>query len=170
MIEPIDWEHLAKQLGTLRPDGESCSSDDAGRAIESIIGEEQLRAAVQYYIAGRPGSELARFVLRQLRPWSAMQHCYEIYRSRAALEDRVSAVELLRVVADRRALPWLIEFLGDPDPGIQLWGAGLLDQLLWSRLVEPEECFEQLRMLDGHKNEMVREKAVFIRGFLQNRE
>lgn len=54
--------------------------------------------------------------------------------------------------------------------GLQLWGAGLLDQLLRSRLVEPEECLDHLRMIDGHANGNAPEKAVFIRYVPQDRE
>ena len=75
MSVPIDWEELAQELGTLRPDGESGGSDEARRAIELLLGEDRLRQAVDYYVAGRRGSELARHVLWQLHPWSAMQRC-----------------------------------------------------------------------------------------------
>src|SRR4051812_43307752 len=98
----IDWKQLGQQLGTLRVDGESGGSSEALRAIELLLGEDQLRAAVDYYVAGHRGCELARSVLWQLHPWSAMQRCYEIYRSDADVGAKVSAVELLRVVADRR--------------------------------------------------------------------
>ncbi len=170
MNEPIDWERVAQQLGTLTPDGERGSSDDALRAIELLIGEDRLRAAVDYYIAGGRGRELARCVLWQIHPWSAMRRCYEIYRSEADADDRVSAIELLRVVADRRALPWVADFLADPNPGVQAWGAGLLDQLLWSRLVEAEECEDLLRTAEGHPNDAVREKGKLVRGYLRARE
>jgi len=166
---PIDWEQLAREVGSLREDGEHCSSDLGLRALEVIVGEDRLRAAVDYYVAGGRGSELARFVLWALYPWSAMCRCYEIYRSDADVATRCSAVELLRVVGDRRALPWVSEFLDDQDPGIQAWGAGMLDQLLWSRLVFPEECEELLKKCRAHPNEQVRETADFIDSYLASR-
>ena len=48
----------------------------ARQAIEILLGEEILRQAVDYYISAEPGSELARYVLWQIHPWSAMNHCY----------------------------------------------------------------------------------------------
>ena len=170
MKEPIDWEQLARQLGSLRQDGESSGSDAAKRALELRLDEDRLRAAVDYYIAGGPGAELARSVLWRVHPWSAMQRCYEIYRSDADVETRCTAVELLRVVADRRALPWAREFLDDPDPGIQIWGAGMVDQLLWSGLVEREECGDLLLSINGHSNVQVRERAEFIRSYVDKEE
>jgi hypothetical protein len=170
MSTPIDWEQLARQLGLLRPDGESGGSDSALRAIELLLGEDNLKAAADYYVSGGPGGELARNVLWQLRPWSAMQRCHEIYRSGADVETRCAAVELIRVVADRRALPWVQEFLDDPDPGIQTWGAGVVDQLLWSRLAEPEECAALLERMAAHPNANVRGTAEWIQLFLRDRE
>jgi hypothetical protein len=171
MNTPIDWEQLAQQLGLLRPDGgEIGGSDSALRAIELLLGESRLQAAVDFYVSGTPGSELARQVLWQLRPWSAMQRCYEIYRSGADVDTRCAAVELLRVVADRRALSWVQEFLDDPEPGIQNWGAGVLDQLLWSRLVQPDECAKLLESMGTHPNASVRGTAEWIHSFLRKRE
>ena len=99
-----------------------------------------------------------------------MQHCYEIFRSDRNIDDRRAAVELLRVAADERALGWISEFLEDDDQVIQTWGAGVLDQLLWSELVEPEAAEDLLAQAANHKNESVRERAEFIRGFLHHRQ
>jgi hypothetical protein len=165
----IDWEELASRLGLLTADGESSGSDQARRALELILGEDALRASVDYYLAYGRGSELARSVLWQLHPWSAMSYCYEIFKGPHAIETRRTAVELVRVVADRRALPWISEFLADKDADIQAWGVGVLDQLLWSELIKPEESEDLLRAAEQHANEAVRERAEFIRGFLHTR-
>ena len=170
MAEPIDWHNLAIQLGTLSPNSESGGSDYAIRAIQLLLGEDQLRAAVDYCVQGQPGSELARSVLWHLHPWSAMQRCYEIYRSAESLGDRAYAVNLLNVVADRRALPWISGFLDDPDPDIQAWGVGVLDQLLWSGLIEIEECADLLEKARQHPHPEVRKSAAFIDGYLKMRQ
>jgi hypothetical protein len=169
MSKEIDWEELATALGLVIKDGEQGSSEAAKRALELLIGEEALRASVDYYIAGRRGAELARSVLWQLHPWSAMKYCYEIFNGQRSLEDRRMAVELVRVVADHRALSWVAEFLDDEDSHIQVWGVGVLDQLLWSHLIEPEAAEDLLRMAERHQNEAVRERVEFIRSFLSAR-
>jgi hypothetical protein len=177
MIDQIDWPALANQLGLLRSGSphdpgaryESSGSDPARRALEILIGEPAIRASVDYYITYAPGSELARSVLSLLHPWSAMAYCYEIWRSSSPIEDRRRAIELLRVVADRRALGWVGEFLEDPDDGIQEWGAGVLDQLLWSNLVTEEEAEPLLANAEKHPNPQVRRRAEFIRGYLRAR-
>ncbi len=168
MSRVVDWEAFARQLGAFE-DNEIYSSGMVKQAIEMLLGEETLQSAVDYYISGKPGSELARFVLWQIRPWSAMKYCYNIYKSDEDIENKRTAIELLRVVSDRRALKWVGEFLGDPDPGIQLWGIGLLDQLLWSDLVEPEEAKELLKKAKKHTNPQVRKTAKFVQKYLKNR-
>jgi hypothetical protein len=84
-----------------------------------------------------------------------MIRCRELSQFQNEIETRRSAVELLRVVADGRALPWVSEFLDDEDAQIQTWGIGVLDQLLWSELVEPEEAEEVLERAARHENESV---------------
>ena len=169
MSGEIDWERLASELGLLRADGESSGSDDALCALELIIGEDALRRSVDHFVARRPGSELARSVLWQLRPWSAMSYCYEIFKGQQELENRRAAVNLLRVVADHRALPWIKGFLDDSDPVIQSCGIGVLDQLLWSELVEPEDAEEFIQAAETHGDQHVRERAEFIRHYLHDR-
>jgi hypothetical protein len=162
----IDWERLAREFDAVTV----VSTRDAQLALAEIVGADRLRAAVDWYIAGRPGSELARFVLWQLRPLAARDRCLEVWRSSFVAADRQMAVELLRVVATGDDL-WLVaEFLADADAGVQLWGIGVLDQLAWSNLVEREDVMPILALADGHLNPEVREKAEFIRDFLRDRE
>jgi hypothetical protein len=165
----IDWQELASKLNLLHENGEGSGSKEALRALESILGEDTLRRSVDYYIDRRPGSELARSVLWQLRPWSAMSYCYEIFKSTQGLDNRRAAIELLRVVADARALPWIHEFLKDDDPTIQFAGICVLDQLLFSALVDPEDAGELLREAEAHQNGPVNERAKFIRTYLCDR-
>ena len=169
MKEQIDWRALAQQVGALRENGESGGSRFACEALEILLGEDNLRRAVDYYISGKSGSELARSVLWQIHPFSAMQYCRDIYKSDLPIEHRRLAVELLRVVADKRAVDWIDEFLEDEDVDIQNWGVGVLDQLLWSDLVEPEAVEPLLAKAEIHTNAKVRETAEFIRGFLKDR-
>jgi hypothetical protein len=77
---------------------------------------------------------------------------------------------LLRVVADSRAVPWIATYLADGDPEIQSWGAGIVDQLLFSDLVEPEDCESLLQAMAQHPNESVRERHAVIVHFLADRE
>lgn len=165
----LDWHGLARQLGTIGDRSESGGSDLGRQALESIIGVEALRAAVDYFIAGDPGSELARSVLATLQPPCAMERCLEIARGDADVESRRLAVNLLRVVADRRGIGWAAEFLGDADEGVQVWGAMIVDQLLFTGRAEPDECVEILEAMEAHPNAGVRRQGAFVRAFVASR-
>jgi hypothetical protein len=155
----IDWTALAQHLGSLQASGEEPSgSEQARAALESIVGADVFRSAVDHYVSNEAGAELVRSVLWFVHPWSAMQRCHELFLSAAETEKRRSAIELLRVVADRRALPWISEYLTDPDPKIQFWGAGIVDQLIYSGLVELEECEAILAIMKTHPHERIREQ------------
>lgn len=158
----VNWKALARQTGCFEEGNEgheSCSSDTAKYAIEILLGEDTLIDAVDYYISGQPGSELTRFILWQLHPWSAMKHCYDIYRLSENEEDRILAIELLRVVADNRVLPWIDEFLSNNLEGVQFWGIGIVDQLLFSKLVVFEDVENILRSAKSHNNPKIIEQA-----------
>jgi len=165
----INWDEVRSALRFLMPQCEPAGSDAARLALEMILGEDALKACVDYYVADGPASELVRSVLWLLRPWSAMARCRELATLPNRIETRRSAVELLRVVADRRALPWVAEFLEDEDAQVQSWGIGILDQLLCSNQIEPEEAEVLLQQAVRHENGAVRERAEFIRGFLRDR-
>ena len=51
----IDWRSIAEQVGALNPDGseEGCGTDTGRRALEILIGEDNLRAAIDYFISLR---------------------------------------------------------------------------------------------------------------------
>lgn len=166
-----DWNELAVKVGSIQKDGNQYSSTrHAQDALELILGKDFFRNAVDFYVSGRPGAELARSVLWHLTPWTAMQRCHEIYQTRSNAEEKSSAIELLRVCADVRVLPWVEEYLSDENKGVQLWGAGVVDQLLWKELVDFEECESLLSQMKTHTNEQVREMYQWIISFLKDRE
>lgn len=169
MTSKVDWEDLARILGSFHDIGETSSSAVATQAIELMLGEDVMRDAVDHYISGQPGSELARAILWHIHPWSAMERCYEIFRNGENLEDRRAAVELLRVVADRRVVQWLTEFIDDPDPAIRQWGVGIVDQLAFSQLIDPVETRV---ILDGVRSSVdpgIQETIALIESYLQGR-
>jgi hypothetical protein len=165
----IDWKALATELGrttyTDRGWTEQGGSLAACEALELILGPQALRSSVDYYISRQPGFELVRSVLWLLHSPSAMERCHEIFLTTEDIEDRRAAIELLRVVADKRALEWVPDYLADPDAEIQVWGIGVVDQLLMSG-AEFEDCLAILDAAETHANGDVREKAQWIREHL----
>jgi hypothetical protein len=98
-----------------------------------------------------------------------MQPCREISTESRDPDERRAAVELVRVVADRTVLPWLSDYLDDADEVVQQWGIGVVDQLLFSGLIEPEDAESLLRRAEAHPNGEVRGRAQDIREFLKSR-
>lgn len=158
-----DWEEIAKKVGSIKNGEEFASSDMAREAIEILLGEQNLRDAVHYYIEKKPASELMRLVLWQIHPWSAMEECYIIFKSDSDIQCKRDAIELLRVVGDRRVLAWISEFLNFDDETIQGWTMGIIDQLLFSGLVFEEDVADILAFAINHPNSNVQEKAMEIK-------
>jgi HEAT repeats len=167
----INWPEIARAVGALDESGaeRGCGSETARAALELLLGPDMLRQAVDHYVAFKPGFMLVRNVLWLLHPWSAMLRCYEIYKSDNSLETRGLAVELLKVVADSRAIPWIYEFLADPEPDIQNGGVGILDQILWGGGAREEDCDPLLKLARNHSSPYVRQRAEYIDGFLKER-
>jgi len=162
----IDWAALSQAL-----DCESSGGTRYARqALSRILGDEAIKEAVDYYISGQSGSELARSVLWHIHPQSGMDYCYQIFKEETDIERRRFAVELLRNLADENALKWVPEFLNDPDEGIQAWGAGLVDQLIWSDFIDAEDCQGILDSMKSHENAQVKERFEFIAEFLADRK
>ena len=162
----IDWEHLTGKLGS----GAGGSTQYASKALSEILGDDSIIEAVEYYLSGCKGAELARSVLWHIHPEVGMDYCYKIFKTDHDIERRRAAVELLRVIADNRAINWVQDFLDDPDYHIQAWGAGLVDQLLWSKFVEEEDCTSLLIKMKNHENAQVRDLYDFISEFLADRK
>ena len=159
----IDWKSLAESVGALKDGHEMCSSVQALEAIELLIGAENIKEAVDLYVARSPGSELIRTVIWQLHSPTAMQRCYEIYKTSPHIDDKRLAIDLLRVAADRRVLPWIDELLHDSDAGFRGCGISIVDQLLFSGLVDSEEVEHLLQQAESHSDAHLREYAKSIR-------
>lgn len=169
IVKKIDWETITRKLKFDKRG--VVGYNDVERALEAILGQDNIKTAVDYYVRQDSimGSELVRGVLNRLHPWSAMQRCYAIFKSKKDIESRRRAVELLLVVGDKRTLPWVKEFLRDPDSGIQNWGIGLLDQLVFSGLVEPSKIKGIIRLAEKHKSEFVKGTVKRIKIDLKKR-
>ena len=170
MASTYDWHEIAKTIGSLHENGESGGDDEARRALITIVGEENLIGAVDYYVSFQHGRELARSVLRMLKPFSAMRRCYEIYSQDGDIEKRRSAVELIRFISDKQAVQWVAQFMSDPDAEVQGWGAGVIDQLLWDNCLTPEEAAPFLETMRGHPNPQVTRIYTLAEEFLSGND
>lgn len=103
----IDWRALDKQVG-------GCWGTERGiRVLELIVGEENIRGAVDYWTTFEPGYEAAEQVLLIMRSTDAMDYCYEIYKNEPNTERGGRAIFLLSEMADWRFMRWARELMDD---------------------------------------------------------
>jgi len=168
VIGDLDWAALANEIGSTNSAEERGGHDYAQRALEIIIGESNIRSAVSVIIDWKPGSGLARSVLRYIHSTIALEAAYHEYKF-GERENAASAVGLIKDICHPQSLNWVEEFLLDDD--IAIWGIGVLDQLIWSHVVIPEEpsVARLLAMAESHHDENVRRATTFIRDYLEKR-
>ena len=132
----INWRAIATEVGDLNPDGsERGSGTESGkRALEVLIGEENIRDAVDHFISLEPGAFTAEMVLQIIRSEIAMNRCLEIYKTEPGTNRACSAVFLLGCMADHRTLSWVREFLDDSNMAIRLNGLRVLQNVLFGPL------------------------------------
>lgn len=171
----IDWEAIAGQIGGLQPDGGERIVGTLGgrRALEILIGEENLRDAVDYFLSDKPGAFTAEMVLQIITSEVAMNRCLEIYKLEPGTYRACSAVFLLGCMADTRALPWVREFLDDSNEAVRLNGLRVLQCILFGPLDDNDmaaakELFDKA---ESDPSTNVRERALDIRqnSVLRNR-
>ncbi len=170
----IDWKKLALALGSVsqeKPYSESVSTPMAQAAMEMILGEETIKETVRFILDIPPGSgqgsHLAEQVLSLMQSEVAAKEAYRIYQISHG-DRRSSAVALIKRIGAKISLNWVEEFLKNDETAS--WGIGVLDQLLWRWVVDPEEAETLLKLAENHPIENVREQALFIRQYLSNRE
>jgi HEAT repeat protein len=158
----IDWKAVAKQIGS---NGDSYSIDNGRRALEIVVGEDNLRSAVDYWISQEPGCFVAESVLRIMRPTLAMKRCYEIYKTDPNSEKAISAVFLLASFADPTALPWIREFLDDRNRSIRWNALAVLRTILYGPLADAAvaTAMHLIAKAEQDSDPEIRERAKLIR-------
>jgi|SRR5271168_435664 len=169
----IDWEAIATQVGDLNWHGNvrrGSGTDSGRRALEILLGEENLRDAVDYFISLEPGWDTAEMVMKIIRSKIAMAHCLEIYKSEPGTERACSAIFVLGSFADRTALPWVGDFLGDSNVAVRLNGLRVLQNILYDFSTLSDEQLstakELLKRTESDPDPAVQERAAEIRTWL----
>ena len=129
----IDWNAIATQVGDLNADGsERGSGTESGRrALEILIGEDNLREAVDHFISLERGAFTAEMVVKIVRSKVPMKHCLEIYKGEPGTKRASSAIFMFGSFADCTALPWVRDFLGDSNVVVRLNGLRVLRNILY---------------------------------------
>jgi hypothetical protein len=166
----IDWGAIANQIGGIEPDGREriVGTDGGRRALELLLGEQNIREAVDHWADQKLGEFTAEQVLIIIRSTVAMERCYEIYKREPASDRACAAVFLLSKMADSRVLPWVREFLEDSNEGIRWNGLMALRMILVGPLGDEgiATAKELLTKAESDSYERLQEMAKEIRHHL----
>ena len=168
----IDWEKIAREVGGLSADGceQVAGTVGARRALELIIGEQNIREAVDWCADERPGAFTAEMVLRILSSTVAMNRCYEIYKTEPGSHRAGTAVFLLYEMADYRILPWIREFIEDESHTIRWNGLMALSPILSGPVNDDHIALakELLSKAESDSDDRIRDQAAKIRQRLKS--
>ncbi len=112
-----NWEELATKLNVLRPDGsELYTFHNSQQALEEILGEEWIRHAVDTFINGDKGNELAIKTLRRLNSRVAAEYAYHIFQANKDSDIQTAryAIWAMDDILHPICLKYADEFLDDP--------------------------------------------------------
>jgi hypothetical protein len=153
----IDWRALDKQVGG------GWGTESGIRALELIVGEENIRGAVDHWITFEPGYGAAEQVLLIMRSTVAMEYCYEIYKNEPNTERAGRAIFLLSEMADWRFMRWACELVENSN---SRWNAVVaLEQVLEGPLGDEgiDLAKKLLAQAETDADQRLRERAVKIR-------
>jgi len=166
----VNWVELAAQLGSIGGDGgEWCDTDLASRALEALVGEDNIKAAVDLVVSNDPGRLLAQYVLVRMQSPIAAEMAYDIYQTSDDRSRAYWAAHLIAVIGHPHAFAWIPAFLSDNGDNVAHAGMDLLDGLLDSAGIdlEPQEVERVLMLAERHPSAEVRRRAVASRVLLQ---
>lgn len=171
----IDWRDLAERRGTITWDkhghGERGGPQIARDALSLIIGDDVFRAAVDGYVSGQPGFEIARSALLQPGPPAAMERCREIFHGAADAQAAATATNLLNIVADGRVFDWLAQLLASDNVGARMRVFAIVDQLVSMR---DDMDIEKVVALTGQgladPDERVQSRAREVLGMIEQKQ
>ncbi len=112
-----NWEELATKLKVLRADGsELYTFHNSQEALEEILGEEWIRHAVDTFISGDKGNELAIKTLRRLNSRVAAEYAYQIFQKNKDTNIQTAryAIWAMDDILHPICLKYADEFLDDP--------------------------------------------------------
>jgi predicted nucleotidyltransferase len=111
-----DWQALSKKLGVLKDDNsESYAGINSSQALEDILGDEWIRDALETFIAGKPGNELAIKTIRFIGSERAAKMAYEIYTTNKNTHEQRArlAIWAMNDIRMTVCMDYVEEFLQD---------------------------------------------------------
>lgn len=174
MSTDIDWRAIADELGTITfTDGghtESGGTQIATDALNIIVGNQIAVSAVDFYLSHVPGYEVARSILKLLRPADATHRCLEIFRHSPDSDEACDAVELLRSIATNATLEHFDELFRSKNARTRVWTVGMLDDLWMAGELEIDDGQPYLEIALKDPDQGVVTRANYLKELWQREE
>ncbi len=74
-----NWEELSRKLGVLKENGSELYTGQSMQALEEVLSDEWIEDAIDCFIEGRKGNELAIKTVRRLQSNKAAEYAYKIF-------------------------------------------------------------------------------------------
>lgn len=148
MSQPIDWVALAYRIGAVADEEGGYTarggSEVAADAIAVLLGDEAILSAVDGVLAMDRGSEVARSVLRSLKPELARQRCLEVINDPARDAAHWEAGFLLTELCGRNWRPFYEAMAQHPESSIRGLSMRLLENIVFDGWIEYDEAIAML--------------------------
>jgi hypothetical protein len=161
-----DWGAISTKLGLLKyPGSELYEGINSSQALEEILGDEWLRDAVNAFIEGTPGNELAIKTLRLIYSPRAAAMAFKIYNENKDTNfDKANiAVWALSDIRTKDSLDYIEEIIKRPEYETQAFG--VLRNLIFDHL----QWFDGQRLLTILENvsDNLKEDANGLKNFIR---
>jgi hypothetical protein len=141
-----NWEALALKMGILNPDGsESYLGQYEYNALEEILGDEWIQHAVDTFIEGRKGNELAIKTVRHVHSKKAAKYAFKVFNDHKNTDIQKANLAIFAMcdILHPLCMTYVETFLADEKyANTGLW---LMRQLLFDSVIFYEK--KQLNMM-----------------------
>jgi hypothetical protein len=131
-----NWEALATKMGVLKPDGsESYLGQYEYNALEEILGDEWIQHAVDTFINGEKGNELAIKTVRHLHSKKAAEYAFKVFNEHKNTDIQKANLAIFAMcdILHPLCMTYVETFLADAQyANTGLW---LMRQLLFDSII-----------------------------------
>jgi hypothetical protein len=162
-----DWQALSKKLGILKDDNsETYQGINSSQALEEILGDEWLQHAVDTFIEGKPGNELAVKTLRLISSTKAAAMAYKIYTDNKDTNQQKAklAIWALSDIRTLLSMDYVEEIIERPEY------EGIAVAVLRNLIFDHSHWFEEKRLYKvlGKVSKKYQEEVEVLRKYLKN--
>jgi hypothetical protein len=157
-----DWKNLATKMGILKPDGsESYLGQYKYDALEEILGDEWIEHAVDTFIHGGKGNELAIKTVRKLRSRKAAEYAFKVFNENKNTEEQHARMAIFAMcdILHPDCMGYVPTFLADEkyaDHGLWLMRQLLFDSVIFYDKKELNALLKKAKFGDKETIEIIK--------------